>query len=281
MKRVKVITFTDVKEARAAFALGQVTYRCLACGQVHRSGTRASRRCRKRLWEDYGWKVVMPFRPPTMLLHKLQPPYAFAELAFSRALSLLPRFEDERFLPEYVLALDERADLQAALEEVVEELTADARKVADRAWEIHRAFWKWLDELARARPPCSVVKVDSDIPICSYWKKEAIRFVYLRPTIPCPFPRAEETVDVPGRRLVPSCEELLHVSYERDAMVTVSVEPEFCRSAPYKAVGYSLVERRYGYGSTGEVVTRKTPVRDIDRDIPEFLQRYGRLEMAE
>lgn len=223
----------------------------------------------------------MPFRPPTMLLHKLQPPYAFAELAFSRALSLLPRFQDEQFLPEYVLALDERTDLQAALEEVVEELTADARKVAQKAWEIYRAFWKWLDELSGARPPCSVVKVEFDIPILSYWKKEAIRFVYLRPTIPCPFLRAEEAVDVPGGRLVPSYEELLHVSYRRDAMVTVSVEPQFSRSAPYKAVGYLLVERRYGYGSTSEVVTRKMPVRDIDRDIPEFLQRYGRLETVE
>lgn len=115
----------------------------------------------------------------------------------------------------------------------------------------------------------------------SCWKKKAIKFVYVRPAISCPFPRAEETVDVPGRMLVPSREELLHVSYGCDAMVTVSVEPEFSASMPYEAAGYSLVERRYGYGSTGEVVTRKTPVRDIDRDIPEFLQRYGRLEMAE
>lgn len=96
VKPVKVITFTDVKEARAAFALGQVTYRCLACGQVHRSGTRASKRCRKELWERYEWKVVMPFRPPVRLLHELPLPYAFAEQALFRALALLPRFENEQ-----------------------------------------------------------------------------------------------------------------------------------------------------------------------------------------
>lgn len=176
------VTFPDVDSARAAFALGPVNYRCLACGKVHVSGTNRGKKCLSQLAQLCGWQLPPVPVPPAP--KNLDLPYRFVAVALETFVGAWGAARPARELPEYLLALDPRADVRGALEECLKGLTDRARAAADRAWEAYSLLWPWLDALAEHRPPCVVVAVQRNTTLpAPLW---AAGTVWLRPSVPNP-----------------------------------------------------------------------------------------------
>ncbi|MEW6049122.1 MAG: hypothetical protein AB1609_22075 [Bacillota bacterium] len=189
------VVFPTLEAARAAFSLGPVKYRCLACGKVHVSGTNRGRKCLSRLAQLCGWQpppVPVPPAPKNLDL-----PYRFASTVLKEFIGDWEAARFARDLPEYLLALDPRADIRAALEQCLDELTAEARAAADRAWETYDFLWRWLDALAECRPPCVVAAVLRSRRLEEYGGSQWIaRRFWLRPSVPCPVAGKEELLAV-------------------------------------------------------------------------------------
>ncbi|MEW5935939.1 MAG: hypothetical protein AB1816_20340, partial [Bacillota bacterium] len=106
-------TFYSLAEARAAFALGPVRYRCLACGRLHRSDAKGGRECLRLLAERYGWAVHGEPAPPWP---QCTPAFLFVQCLWAqRYAGLAFAASAPRRLPRELLALDPRADVRGEL----------------------------------------------------------------------------------------------------------------------------------------------------------------------
>ncbi|MEW6048086.1 MAG: hypothetical protein AB1609_16700 [Bacillota bacterium] len=212
------VTFRDLDTARAAFALGPVKYRCLACGRVHTSGTYSGQKCLGYLRDACGWRMTEPPVPPVP--KRLELPYRFTAAVLEGPVRAwgASRVRD---LPEYLLALDARADLREALERCLAERSAQARAAAGRAWEAYSLLWPWLDALAEYHPPCTVVAVQrAKMPNEHGTHWVAHRF-WVRPSVPCPVPEAGELLAVRPQDY--SLNNLVWFGYGRRGLGAVSV----------------------------------------------------------
>jgi hypothetical protein len=105
------LRFADADAARAAFALGDVAYRCAWCGRVHRAGE--GREClRSYARACRCWRKIGPLPP----MPHLSPAFYFAVVAWLRHRPALSG-DDEVVPGEWVLALEPTA---AGLREAVE-----------------------------------------------------------------------------------------------------------------------------------------------------------------
>jgi hypothetical protein len=233
------VVFRDVDAARAAFAMGQVIYRCLLCGRTHRSGGRAGRNCIKQLAEQYGWKAPRPPVPPVP--REIGLAYRFALRAYSSVWNEACRDPWRELLPEYVLALDPRCDLRSALNRVVEDVMEEAHAAVERAWEAYRTLWVWLDALAEQRPPCDLFWTGQDIRDGVVEGMKVLWRLVVRPGVPCPFPGAGGAIDVPYWDYVPGHELLVYADYGL---------------AGFGAVSVSALKRERGQLRVGELIAR-------------------------
>lgn len=250
------VRFQDVESARAAFALGQVIYRCLFCGGKHTSGTGEARLCLNRAREYWGWKFARPPIPPEPV-DNIGLAYRFVVAAYARTRNGLQSCPEEANLPEYVLALDPRCDLQAALALVVAEESKKARRAVEEAWEAYRRLWLWLDGLAGHRPPCELVSVERGEWVHMAGEVAVLASVAVRPAVPCPFPGARELIRVPAHRYV-GLELLLYAGYGPAGFGAVSVSGTV-EVACGRALATHLTARVHQYGSD-RVVKETLPV---------------------
>lgn len=58
------VVFRNVDTARAAFAMGRVTYQCPLCGGMYVLGGRVRRDCVGQPAEQHGWRLPRPPVPP-------------------------------------------------------------------------------------------------------------------------------------------------------------------------------------------------------------------------
>lgn len=264
MTRLKVeeeqmctIRFQDVESARAAFALGQVVYRCLFCGGEHASGTGEARPCLDRVREYWGWKIVRQPAPPKPV-HNIGLAHRFTLPAYARAPSRLQNYPEETNLPEYVLALDPRCDLWAALAQVVTEESAKMRRAVEEAWEAYRRLWVWLDSLAEHCPPCKLVRVEHGEWVSVRGKVAVLEGVLVRPAVPCPFPEVPELLMVPAHRYV-GLKPLLYAGYGPVGFGAVSVFGTVQVPASGRVLATHLTARVHRYGFD-RVLERTLPV---------------------
>lgn len=241
------VTFQDVESARAAFALGRVVYRCLFCGGEHVSGTGEARPCLDRAREYWGWKFVRLPVPPESV-HNVGLAYRFAVAAYARTRSELQNCPEEANLPEYILALDPRCDLQAALAQVIAEESEKAQRAVEEAWEAYRRLWLWLDSLAECYPPCELVGAEHGDLMCADGKVAVLEGILVRPAVPCPFPGVPELIWVPAHRYV-ALERLLYAGYGPAGFGAVSVSGRVEVPASGRLLATHLTARVHRYGS--------------------------------
>jgi hypothetical protein len=253
---VCAVRFQDVESARAAFAMGQVTYRCLFCGGEHVSGTQDGRWCLNSAREYWGWKFVRQPVPPEPA-RNAGLAYQFAVAAYAKLRNGLQNYPEEMNLPEYVLALDPRCDLRTALAQVAAEENKGARQAVEEAWEAYRRLWLWLDSLAGHRPPCELVSVERGEWVRMAGEVAVLASVTVRPAVPCPFPEVPELIRVPAHRYV-GLEPLLYAGYGPAGFGAVSVSGTV--EAPLKGhkVVVGLTARVHRYGSD-RVLERTLP----------------------
>lgn len=215
------VRFRDVESARAAFALGQVVYRCLFCGGEHVSGTQDGRWCLNSARQYWGWKFVRQPVPPEPA-HNVGLAYRFVVAAYTRVRNRLQNCPEEADLPEYVLALDPRCDLRVALAQVAAEEDGGARRAVEEVWEAYRRLWFWLDSLAGYRPPCELVSAERRDQMHVAGEVAVLESITVRPAVPCPFPGTPELIRVSSHRYV-ALEPLLYAGYGPVGFGAVSV----------------------------------------------------------
>jgi len=154
--RAVALVFRDLATAEAAFALGQVEYRCLVCGRVHRSGTGDAAGCLDRL-ERHGWRgYVGPYPPEPAVT----PAYWFVVQAWREALAGLSSDAPASCGPsEALLALDPAGDVRGEVERYFRERLREGRVFLDRVWRLWSDFVEWRHAVEAARPPAAVARV--------------------------------------------------------------------------------------------------------------------------
>lgn len=241
------VTFSSLAEARAAFALGPVRYRCLACGRVHRSDAEEGRECLRLLADRYGWKAdgepapPWPQCTPAFLFVQYLWAQRYAGLAFAASAS--------RPLPRELLALDPHADVREELRRCREELAGELRRQADEAWSAWRAIVEWQRELARLRPPAGA-EVTAYGPLSG--GQEVIWSYAVRPRVRCEVaPDAIEVRDTGLYQAIPR-EKAIRRAVPR--LVRVEYRPEHflavfqmvTRARDGRVVGFVVYREKYG-----------------------------------
>lgn len=220
------VRFAEVEAARAAFALGNVVYRCAWCGRVHRAGE--GRECLRnyaracRCWRKIGPLPSMPH---------LSPAFYFAVVAWLRHRPALP--DDDEVMPgEWVLALEPTATgLREALEEELEARWQAAKGTVDLLWQFHEAWRGWIRRLVSARPPVRVL--GREVRFSGH--RDCITWFDVEPVVPSPWRASVVTVYAeplflcclewwgrPNRWKQPR---LLRVEYGAEAFLAVFGEP--------------------------------------------------------
>lgn len=221
----KGVCFPDITSASAAFALGPVTYRCLACGKAHRSGTKAALRCLQALRECCRWTAVVGPLSPNIACST---PFAFVSFVWSEESSASPDGEVE--LDEFLLALEPGPGLFGQVEAYLASKAeaCGARKVREQ-WARWEALVGWKKTLLNCRPPAEVVGVARE-PLKLFPGLARLSAYVVRPSVRCP--GGPEEIEVPGHwlqrylpRPAPDSElELLDVWYAAGDFFAVSLE---------------------------------------------------------
>lgn len=227
------MVFSDVESARAAFALGQVRYRCRKCSRWHTSGSSRSRSCLKQWAEWHNWVRVLGPVPPDPLV---PPSLAFVYEYWQRVRPRrIPSFPDSCVLPgEWVLAVDGGRGLREAIERELEAKCAEKMAEIARGWKEYDLVCTWLRELNRCGTPAEVVSVEYDVhplldPLC------CIVAYNVRSAVPAPDGTDLHRVaadslascwldSLKGRRDQPSwslLRAMLHVEYGRNWFLTL------------------------------------------------------------
>ena len=234
-------------EARTAFALGPVRYRCLACGRVHRSDAEEGRECLRLLAERYGWKAhgepapPWPQCTPAFLFVQCLWAQRYAGLAFAASAS--------RPLPRELLALDPQADVWGELRRCREEFAEGSRRQADEAWSAWRAIAEWQRELAGMRPPAGA-EVAAYGPLSG--GRRLIWSYLVRPRVRCAAaPDAIEVRDIALYEAIPkekavrcAVAELVHVEYRPEHFLAVFQMT--ARTRDSRVVGFVVYQEKYG-----------------------------------
>lgn len=266
-------TFSSLAEARAAFALGPVRYRCLACGRAHRSDAKEGRECLRLLAEKYGWKAhgeptpPWPQCTPAFLFVQCLWAQRYAGLAFAASAS--------RPLPRELLALDPGADVRGELRRCREEFAEESRRRADEAWSAWRAIAEWRRELAGLRPPADA-EVAAHSPVSG--GQRLIWSYLVRPRARCA--GATAAIEVRGNVLyeaIPqkkaadrAAPELVHVEYRPEYFLVVF--QMVARTWDHRVVGFMVYREKYGARGVSTFVALP-PGADPGRFLQELLSK--------
>lgn len=264
-------------EAKAAFALGPVRYRCLACGRTHRSDAEESQECLRLLAERYGWKAHGEPAPPWP---QCTPAFLFVQCLWTK------RYAGSAFaasasrpLPRELLALDPRADVRGELERCRQEFAEKSRRLADEVWSAWRAIAEWQGELAGRRPPADAEVVARP---SSFDGQREVEFYAVRPRVRCAV--APDVVEVSGMDLcqaipVPRREDarravrrLVHVEYRADRFLAVLRMTVMVRVREYRTAGFVVYQERYGIQGKSRFVPL-APGADSERTLQELLSK--------
>jgi hypothetical protein len=223
----KAVSFPDIASARAAFALGPVTYRCLACGREHQSGTKAALRCLEALRGCCRWTAVVGPLPPNIACSA---PLAFVSLVWLRESHAFSAGEVE--LDEFLLALEPGPGLSGQVREYLAS-KAEARGAGrvKEQWAKWEALVSWKKDLLCRRPPAEIVGAAREHPRLEPFPELAVLSAYVaRPSVPCP--GGPEEIEVPEywlQRYLPrpprgARRRLLDVWYAAECFFAISLE---------------------------------------------------------